>query len=561
MALRLAPWLAASLLLLPTIFGVCTTLLLALGWFPVLGGQTLTLKHFQQLFSEPGIYYSAGLSFFVGIGTTALALAMTALIFAAWSGTRWFERIRHILSPVLAIPHAAMAFGISFLIAPSGWLIRLIFPHLTGFNRPPDWLIIADPFALSMLFALVIKELPFLFLVSIAAFAQTRPGQIYRVSASLGYGRIAGFLLFNWPLLYRQIRLPVFAVMAYSSSVVDVALILGPTNPPPLVIKILIWTNNPELNTRFVASAGAILQLLTSLSAVVTWVFLEKLGSVLSSLWIARGNRFQHESFVKLGLGFIGSILTLLAGMAVLVLLIWSFAGRWPFPDAFPTKFVTTAWQKQGPIVGPLIGNTFLIAAISVSICVILIVACLEQKDQTGNNGGQKALLATYFPLLVPQITFVFGLQMFFLVVGMDGSLPALILSHMVFVFPYVYLSLAGAWRSLDKRCTQVALSLGKSKGFVLFNVKIPILLFPMLSAAALGFAVSISQYLPTLLIGAGRWPTITTEAVALASGGDRRIMALYAFVQLLLPAVGFSLAALIPAVVYRKQSAMGSHH
>ena len=41
-----------------------------------------------------------------------------------------------------------------------------------------------------------------------------------------------------------------------------------------------------------------------------------------------------------------------------------------------------------------------------------------------------------------------------------------------------------------------------------------------ILTAAAVGFAVSVGQYLPTLLIGAGRLPTITTEAVALASGG-----------------------------------------
>ncbi len=44
------------------------------------------------------------------------------------------------------------------------------------------------------------------------------------------------------------------------------------------------------------------------------------------------------------------------------------------------------------------------------------------------------------------------------------------------------------------------------------------------LTALAVGFAVSIGQYLPTLLLGWGRVPTITTEAVALSSGGDRRI-------------------------------------
>jgi ABC-type uncharacterized transport system YnjBCD permease subunit len=35
------------------------------------------------------------------------------------------------------------------------------------------------------------------------------------------------------------------------------------------------------------------------------------------------------------------------------------------------------------------------------------------------------------------------------------------------------------------------------------------------------GFSVSIAQYLPTLWLGAGRIPTLTSEAVALSSGGE----------------------------------------
>jgi hypothetical protein len=46
-----------------------------------------------------------------------------------------------------------------------------------------------------------------------------------------------------------------------------------------------------------------------------------------------------------------------------------------------------------------------------------------------------------------------------------------------------------------------------------------------ILTAAAVGFAVSVGQYLPTVLIGADRLSTIATEAVALSSGGNRRII------------------------------------
>jgi putative thiamine transport system permease protein len=58
-------------------------------------------------------------------------------------------------------------------------------------------------------------------------------------------------------------------------------------------------------------------------------------------------------------------------------------------------------------------------------------------------------------------------------------------------------------------------------------------LLRPILFAIAIGFSVSVAQYLPTLFVGAGRFDTLTTEAGSLASGSDRRVVAVFALCQL----------------------------
>jgi putative thiamine transport system permease protein len=91
----------------------------------------------------------------------------------------------------------------------------------------------------------------------------------------------------------------------------------------------------------------------------------------------------------------------------------------------------------------------------------------------------------------------------------------------------------------------------------VFWEVKLPMLTRPVLTAAALGFAISVSLYLPTLLIGGGRWPTVTTEALALASGGDPRLIGATALIQALLPFLGFAVAALVPAFVFRNRRLM----
>jgi putative thiamine transport system permease protein len=62
----------------------------------------------------------------------------------------------------------------------------------------------------------------------------------------------------------------------------------------------------------------------------------------------------------------------------------------------------------------------------------------------------------------------------------------------------------------------------------------------------AVAFAVSVAQYLPTVYVGAGRFGTVTTEAVTLAAGGQRSLVAAYAGLQWLLPALVFGLAAVM---------------
>jgi putative thiamine transport system permease protein len=79
----------------------------------------------------------------------------------------------------------------------------------------------------------------------------------------------------------------------------------------------------------------------------------------------------------------------------------------------------------------------------------------------------------------------------------------------------------------------------------------------PLMVAAALSVAVSVGLYLPTQMIGGGRVETVTTEAVAAAAGGDRRLVGMLACLQLLLPFVAFALARAVPAALYRDRRGM----
>ncbi len=95
--------------------------------------------------------------------------------------------------------------------------------------------------------------------------------------------------------------------------------------------------------------------------------------------------------------------------------------------------------------------TTLLTGLASALLAILLTIGCWSGSLQTGRSVDEKALLMLYLPLIVPQITFVFGLQLLFIGSRSEHRLTALVLVHLVFVLPYVFLALGDPWRSLDR--------------------------------------------------------------------------------------------------------------
>lgn len=543
-------------------------LVLALLVLPVLAGLTLTFAPalqpgaFAALFGWPGLARAAWLSVTTGLGSTLLALGVTGLVLAMLYDRPAFGVLRRMLSPLLAVPHAAAALGLAFLIAPSGWIARALSPWATGWQQPPDLLTLNDPLGLALTLGLVAKEVPFLLLMALAALPACDPDRRLLAGAALGHGRLSAFALAVWPPLYARLRLPVMAVLAYGMTTVEMALVLGPGLPPTLAVQIADWMTDPALAHLETAAAGAMLQLALVLAAMAVWRLGEGAGRALLQAHLAAGGRARAADRTAralahaTGFGLAALLVLALAGLAL-----WSVTADWRFPAALPEAMTSRHWLRAWPELSATFGRTLLLAAAVTALALVLVIGCLEAELRSGLRPalrpGLWAERALYLPLMVPQIVLLPGLQMLALQSRAGGTAPAVAAMHLVFVLPYVFLSLAPAWRSWDSRQGLAAASLGAAEGRIFWRIRLPLLLAPVLTAAALGIAVSAGQYLPTLLIGGGRVETLTTEAVALSSGGNRRLIGVWGLAQLLLPALAFALALAVPRLVFRNRRAM----
>ncbi|MBY6152997.1 ABC transporter permease subunit [Vannielia litorea] len=547
------PALTIALLTLPVGLGLFFTLAPALGYMGAPGAAP-----FMRLMDWPGIAPATRLSLATGFAATLLSLSITALIAAGWHGTRAFTALQRLLSPLLSVPHAAAAFGLAFLIAPSGWLARALSPWLTGWDRPPDLLIVQDSAGLALIAGLTAKEVPFLLLMLLAARSQTRSEAHVRVATTLGYPRAIGWLLVALPALYAQIRLPVYVVLAYSMSVVDVAMILGPNTPPTLAVQITRWMADPDLSLRGVAAAGALWQLALVLAGLALWRGLEALAARAGTALAMSGHRLPRLNTPLRALGLalgLAVALSVLAGLASQAL--WSVAGYWSFPDALPDALRLRTWGRHGPMLWPIAVTTLLIATLAALAALALVTGCLEAEARHGFRMGPAGRLILYVPLLIPQIAFLPGLQVLMLTLGLREGLWPVVLSHLTFVLPYTLIALSGPFHAVDTRYFTAAASLGAGPTRRFWRLRLPLLLAPLLTAFAVGFAVSVGQYLPTLLLGGGRVTTLTTEAVALTSGGDRRAIGAYALAQTAAALLPFALALAIPRLMFAGRKGM----
>lgn len=540
-------------LLLPIAAGLLQTGQAAFGHLPAIGRTGPDLAPWRALFALPGFGTALRLSLFTGLVATGLSLILAVGFCAVVHGRMTRAGGARMLTPFLAAPHAAIAIGLAFVLSPSGWIARALAPVMS-WDRPPDITSVNDPWGFALIVGLMVKEVPFLLLVILSALTQIPVRSHMAVGRSLGYGRGLVWLKIIMPQVWPLIRLPLLVVLAFSLSVVDMALILGPSNPPTLAVLLTRLFSDPVLGRILPASAGGLVQLGLVVMAFAMLLLLERLVRKLGLIWLRRGGRgTSTEPLLRLATTFTLGLFAI-GALAMTALLVWSLAWRWSWPGLLPESWSLRAWATPAAGWAGALGHTVALALCSVLLCLILAVAWLEGEDRGRRSRARWAEALIYLPLLVPQVSFLFGMNVLLLGFGLSGSFASVVWAQSLFVFPYVMIALSDPWRARDARLDRTAAALGAGPWRRLFRVKLPVLLAPLCTAAAIGVAVSVAQYLPTLFLGAGRVATLTTEAVTLSSSSDRRVVGVYGSLQALVPFLAYALAALIPAVVHRNR-------
>ena len=403
---------------------------------------------------------------------------------------------------------------------------------------PPVWITVHDPHGLALIVALACKETGFLLFNLLAILSRTDVAQALRgqraAAQALGHGTLSIWLRLFVPQLWPNLKWPVAIVFIYAATVVDMALVLGPTQPP--VLALVVWSdiNSANVADNARGAAGAAFLALAAAACLALAEIMQRALRPSIHGWMAQGPSLRHFP-LWLGLAkWRGLQVIFLAVVASLLLL--SLAPLWPFPALMPEQWNAAAWATAFGHSSPMGLSLGLALAASLSSLAVLTLWF----ESVAPRWDGPLLFLAMTALAIPALLLSLGQYRLLLRLDLTGTLIGLYLVHLMPVVAYMFIVLKGPYRAFDPRYASVSAGLAQGHLRFLALIKWPVLKAQLLSSLAIGFAVSFGQYVPAQLVAAGRASTLPMEAVNLSSGANRPLTAAFALLLMAPPLLAF---------------------
>ncbi|MCP4166954.1 MAG: ABC transporter permease subunit [Chloroflexi bacterium] len=222
--------------------------------------------------------------------------------------------------------------------------------------------------------------------------------------------------------------------------------------------------------------------------------------------------------------------------LPIIPIVLWSFSGRWFYPDLLPEELSLRAWSYVASPASKA-GEAALQGGIIAIIATILSLAvgipagrALGLHKFRGKRIVQFLILA---PVIVPGLAVVMGIHVAFIRLGLAGKLSGVTLAHLIGTTPYVVLVMASVFSNYNPEFEEQARTLGANAIRTFIHVTFPTILPGVLVAAMFAFIISWGQYIVTLLISGGRVITVPLLLVNFANANDNPVTAALSLVFL----------------------------
>lgn len=107
----------------------------------------------------------------------------------------------------------------------------------------------------------------------------------------------------------------------------------------------------------------------------------------------------------------------------------------------------------------------------------------------------------TVLPVMIPELILAVAFMALFTAVGLKFGMGTLVLAHVTFCTPYIYLLVKGRLQGMDETLESAARDLGATPARAFFTVTLPQILPGVLSGAMLAFAMSMDDFVISFFV------------------------------------------------------------
>lgn len=245
----------------------------------------------------------------------------------------------------------------------------------------------------------------------------------------------------------------------------------------------------------------------------------------------------------------------------VVLLIVQSLAGQWPWPGLLPKTWSPRAWliaASQWPPILRSIGTSLGYSAAATVLSLILCLtpaAALVRGDLANRTLVETLLMA---PVMVPPITFTLGIHHIFLNIGLADRWPGVVLILTAYSYPYMLRALMGGYQAIGDHYVTTAANLGAGRMRRTLEIELPLLIPAIVSGASIVFLVAFSDYYLVFLVGGGAVSGYSGYLFPFLTSSDRPVAALLTILFLALPLLLFGLVELTVARWYRRRGMGG---
>jgi len=246
--------------------------------------------------------------------------------------------------------------------------------------------------------------------------------------------------------------------------------------------------------------------------------------------WLGRGGLLGVLAFVIFG------------PLANLVL--WAVATQWYFPHKLPLAYGLRYWGevfKPTSDVFASLGTSIIIAVITVTACLLLAVPAGYALGRRLVPGRGLIMLIMLLPQAFPSVAVYLNIARLFYMVGLNGTIPGVVLVHAVHGLVIAVWIAAAAFAAVDADLELAARNIGASGLRTALTVTLPLAAPGLMAAAIFVFLESLDEFTGTYFVGVPDVTTLPLMMFNASLAGNYQIAAITALI-LLVPSIAFML-------------------